>query len=40
MNGIWSRGGNPHRRTLPQLSRFGTNVAKEGFNVRGVCNFK
>jgi hypothetical protein len=30
MDGIGSKGGNPHRRTLPQLSRFGMNVASEG----------
>jgi hypothetical protein len=30
MDGIGSRGGNPHGETLPQLSRFGMNVAQEG----------
>jgi hypothetical protein len=44
MDGIGSRGGTSHRRTLPQLSRFGTDVAQElhkrGINVLGVCNFK
>jgi len=37
MVGIGSRGGNPH---LPQLPRFGMNVAKRGFNVPGMFNFK
>jgi hypothetical protein len=31
MGGIGSRGGKPHGRMLPQLSRFGVNVAKEYF---------
>jgi hypothetical protein len=39
-DGTGSRSGNPHRRTLPQLLRFGTNVAQKGFNVLGICNFK
>jgi len=30
MGGIGSRGGNPPGRTLPQLLRFGMNVAQEG----------
>jgi hypothetical protein len=30
MDGIGWRGGNPDRRTPPQLPRFGMNVAKEG----------
>jgi hypothetical protein len=30
-----------HRRTLPQLSRFGMNVAQEwGFHLSGICDFK
>jgi hypothetical protein len=40
MVGIGSRGGNPHRRTRPQLPRFGMNVAQAGFNVPGTFNFK
>jgi hypothetical protein len=43
MEGGWYRSGgrNPDRRTLPQLSRFGMNVAKEwGFNLSGFCDFK
>src|SRR5712672_3199404 len=31
MGGIGSKGGKPHGRMLPQLSRFGVNVAKEYF---------
>ncbi len=31
MGDIGSRGGKPHGRMLPQLSRFGVNVAKEYF---------
>jgi hypothetical protein len=38
MDGIGSRGGNPHRRTLPQLLRLGMIIAQ--FNVRGMGNFK
>jgi len=30
MDGTGSNGGNAHRRTLPQLSRFGMKVAQEG----------
>jgi hypothetical protein len=30
MDGTGSRDGNPHCRRLPQLSRFGMNVAQEG----------
>jgi len=30
MDGMGSKGGNPHRRMLPQLSRFGMKVAQEG----------
>jgi hypothetical protein len=41
MDRIGSRGGNPDRRTLPQLLRFGMNVAKEwGFHLSGLCGFK
>jgi len=40
MNGIGSRRGRPHGRMLPQLSRFGVNIAKRGFNVLGMCIFK
>ena len=40
MGGIGSRGGKPHGRMLPQLSRFGMNVAKQYFNLLGSCNFK
>ncbi len=40
VDGIGSGGGHPHSRTLPQLSRFGMNVAQEGNNVLGMCNFK
>ena len=41
MDRIGSRGGNPDRRTLPQLLRFGMNVAKEwGFHLSGLCDFK
>jgi hypothetical protein len=41
MDRIVSRGGNPDRRTLPQLWRFGMDVAQEwGFNVSGICDFK
>src|SRR3979409_712468 len=31
MGGIGSKGGKPHGRMLPQLSRFGVNVAKAYF---------
>jgi hypothetical protein len=38
---IGSRGGSPDRRTLPQLLRSGTNVAKEwGFHFSGISDFK
>ncbi len=30
IDGMGSEGGNPHRRTLPQLLRFGMKVAQEG----------
>jgi hypothetical protein len=41
MDRIGSRGGNPDRRTLPQLSRFGMNVAQGwGFNLSGICDFR
>ncbi|MGB7097393.1 MAG: hypothetical protein WBD95_01310, partial [Xanthobacteraceae bacterium] len=30
VDGIGSRAGHPHGRTLPQLSRFGMNVAQKG----------
>src|SRR5215471_14118745 len=41
MERIGSRGGNSDRRTLPQLSRLGMNVAQEwGFNLSGICDFK
>jgi hypothetical protein len=41
MDRIRSRGGNRDRRTLPQLLRFGMNVAQEwGFNLSGFCDFK
>ena len=41
MDRIGSRGEDRDRRTLPQLSRFGMNVAQEwGFNLSGFCDFK
>jgi hypothetical protein len=51
MDRIGSRGGNPDRRTLPQLLRFGMNVAQDlrfgmnvaqewGFHLSGLCDFK
>jgi hypothetical protein len=37
MDRIGTGGGNPDRRTVPQLLRFGMNVAKErGFHLSGI----
>jgi hypothetical protein len=41
MDRIGSEGGNSDRRTLPQLWRFGMDIAQEwGFNVSRICDFK